>query len=291
MIPSPPPQGEGRVGGDGALSTEESTDRRIDAAIGAIGGFAGGLLGVGGGFVMVPLQVIWAKRSQHQATGTSLAAILPIAIVAAATYYFGRTSPQTDLTVAFFLAVGGVVGAFIGSLVARRISDRALSMIVAILLVAVGLKEVYDALIGAAPHLVGTAVPALSPTDYAVITAGGFVVGIVSGLAGVGGGILIVPLLSLGFGIGQRVAQGTSLVAILPTSAIGALTHHRSGDVNLRAAMWMGLAGVPAALAGSALALWLPQRVLGGLFGLFLVFAAARTWPRQTTQPPASPPG
>jgi len=279
------------VGGDGALSTEESTDRRIDAAIGAIGGFAGGLLGVGGGFVMVPLQVIWAKRSQHQATGTSLAAILPIAIVAAATYYFGRTSPQTDLTVAFFLAVGGVVGAFIGSLVARRISDRALSMIVAILLVAVGLKEVYDALIGAAPHLVGTAVPALSPTDYAVITAGGFVVGIVSGLAGVGGGILIVPLLSLGFGIGQRVAQGTSLVAILPTSAIGALTHHRSGDVNLRAAMWMGLAGVPAALAGSALALWLPQRVLGGLFGLFLVFAAARTWPRQTAQPPASPPG
>lgn len=276
---------------DPLIETQERSDRRIDAAIGAIGGFAGGLLGVGGGFVMVPLQVIWAKRSQHQAAGTSLAAILPIAIVAAATYYFGPTAPQTDLTVAFFLAVGGVVGAFFGSLAARRISERALSMIVAILLVAVGLKEVYDALIGAAPHLVGTAVPALSPTDYAVITAGGFVVGIVSGLAGVGGGILIVPLLSLGFGIGQRVAQGTSLVAILPTSAIGALTHHRSGDVNLRAAMWMGLAGVPAALAGSALALWLPQRVLGGLFGLFLVFAAARIWPRQIAQPPASPPG
>ena len=60
------------------------SDRRIDAAIGAIGGLAGGLLGVGGGFVMVPLQVIWAGRSQHQATGTSLAAILPIAVVAAA---------------------------------------------------------------------------------------------------------------------------------------------------------------------------------------------------------------
>jgi uncharacterized membrane protein YfcA len=267
---------------DPLIETQERSDPRIDAAIGAIGGVAGGLLGVGGGFVMVPLQVIWARRSQHRATGTSLAAILPIAVVAAATYYFGGRSPQTDLAVAFFLSVGGIVGAFTGSLAARRISDRALSMIFAILLVAVGLKEVYDALNGAAPQLAATTVHPLSPWNYAEITVGGVVVGIASGITGVGGGTLIVPFLSLGFGIGQRVAQGTSLVAILPTSAIGALTHHRSGDVNLRAAMWMGAAGVPAALAGSALALWLPQRVLGGLFGLFLLIAAVRMWPRGT---------
>jgi uncharacterized protein len=284
-VSPPPPQGEGgeqrRVVGGGALISEERSDRRIDAAIGVIGGLAGGLLGVGGGFVMVPLQVIWAKRSQHRATGTSLAAILPIGAVAAATYYFGRSSPQTDLVVAFFLAAGGIVGAFLGSLAARGISDRVLSIIFAILLFGVGLKEVYDAFGGAAPHLVGTAVRTLSLRDYALITVGGVVVGIVSGLTGVGGGTLIVPLLGLGFGVGQRVAQGTSLVALLPTSAIGALTHNRSGDVNVRAAVWMGIAGVPAALAGSALALWLPQRVLGGLFGLFLLAAAARMWPRR----------
>ena len=268
---------------DSLIETQERTDPRIDAAIGAIGGLAGGLLGVGGGFVMVPLQVIWAKRSQHRATGTSLAAILPIAVVAAATYYFGRSSPQTDLTVALFVAVGGIVGAFLGSLAARRISDRVLSMIFAVLLVVVGLKEIYDAFVGAAPHLAATSVPALSSWDYLLITAGGIVVGIASGLTGVGGGTLIVPLLGLGFGIGQRVAQGTSLVAILPTAAIGALTHHRNGDVNLRAAVWMGGAGVPAALAGSALALWLPQRVLGGMFGVFLVLAAARMWPPRRT--------
>jgi uncharacterized membrane protein YfcA len=259
----------------------ERSDHRIDAAIGVIGGLAGGLLGVGGGFVMVPLQVIWAKRTQHRATGTSLAAILPIGVAAAAVYYFGRSSPQTDLVVAFFLAAGGIVGAFLGSVAARGISDRVLSMIFAILLFGVGLKEVYDAFGGAAPHLVGTVVRALSVRDYVLITLGGVVVGIVSGLTGVGGGTLIVPLLGLGFGIGQRIAQGTSLLALLPTSAIGALTHHRGGDVNVRAAMWMGGAGVPAALAGSALALWLPQRVLGGLFGLFLLAAAARMWPRR----------
>lgn len=263
------------------IATRETSNRRVDAAIGGLGGLAGGLLGVGGGFVMVPLQVMWAGRDQHRATGTSLAAILPIALVAAATYYFGSSTPQTDLKVAFFLAVGSGFGALVGALAARRISDRALKMIVAVLLVAVGLKEVFDAVVGTAPHLVGTTQSAFQATDYALIAAGGLVVGVVSGLTGVGGGILVVPLLALGFGIGQRVAQGTSLVAILPTAAIGALIHHRSGNVDLRAASWMAGAGVPAALVGSALALWLPQRALGGIFGIFLLFAATQIWPRR----------
>jgi len=262
------------------IGTGKSTNPRIDAAIGGIAGLASGLLGVGGGFFMVPLQVWWARRGQHQAVGTSLAAILPIALVAAAAYYFGRGTPEVDLTVAFFVAAGSSAGAWLGALLARRLSDDALKVIMAVLLVAVGAKEVYDAALGVAPHLVGTTVPRLSPVDYGLITAGGLAIGVASGLTGVGGGILIVPLLGIGFGIGQRVAQGTSLVAIIPTAAIGALTHHRSGNVVVRAATWMGVAGVPTALAGAALALWLPQRVLGGLFGLFLLFAALRMWPR-----------
>jgi uncharacterized membrane protein YfcA len=263
------------------IAARETSNRRVDVAIGGIGGLAGGLLGVGGGFAMVPLQVMWAKRDQHLATGTSLAAILPIALVAAAVYYFGPSTPQTDLTVAFFLAVGGTIGALSGALAARHVSEVALKVIVAILLVGVGIKEVYDAVGGTAPQLVGTRAMVQAPGQYALISAGGFVIGVVSGLTGVGGGILVVPLLAVGFGIGQRVAQGTSLLAILPTAAMGALTHYRSGDVDLRAAGWMGIAGVPAALAGSVLALWLPQRALGGLFGVFLLFAATRIWPRR----------
>ena len=106
-----------------------------------------------------------------------------------------------------------------------------------------------------------------------------------SGLTGVGGGVFIVPTLVLGFGLTQRVAQGTSLLAILPTAAVGALTHQRHGNVDIRAAGWIDVAGVPAALIGAALALWLPVRVLAGLFGLFLLFAAFRTWPRHRPTP------
>ena len=282
------------AGSHDSLTSARTPSPRRDAAIGGIGGLAGGLLGVGGGFVLVPLQVIWARRDQHRAIGTSLAAILPIAIVAAATYYFGSSAPQADLRIAFFLALGGVFGAVLGALAARRFSDRTLKVLVAILMVGAGLKELYDAVVGTAPHLIGAAVPVFGWTDYALIAAGGLVIGVVSGLTGVGGGILVVPLLAIGFGVGQRVAQGTSLIAILPTAAIGALTHQRSGNVDLRAASWMAAGGVPAALLGSALALWLPARALGGLFGVFLLVAAARMWPtreqaRRTSAPTESP--
>jgi len=244
--------------------------------------------------VLVPLQVIWAKRDQHRAIGTSLAAILPIAIVAGATYYFGSSAPQADLNVAFFLAAGGVVGALLGSLAAQRIPDRALKVIVAILLFGAGLKELYDVLLGTAPHLIGTAAATFGPQDYALMTAGGLAIGVVSGLTGVGGGVMVVPLLALGFGIGQRIAQGTSLIAMLPTAAIGALTHNRNGNVDVPAASWMAVAGVPAAVVGSALALWLPARALGALFGVFLLIAATRMWPsraqaRASAQPPETP--
>jgi uncharacterized protein len=282
------------AGSHDSLTSARTPSPRRDAAIGGVGGLAGGLLGVGGGFVLVPLQVIWGRRDQHQAIGTSLTAILPIATVAAATYYFGSSAPQADLPVAFFLALGGVFGALLGALASRLISDRALKVLVAILMVGAGLKELFDALVGTAPHLVGAAVAVFGPKDYALVAAGGLVIGVVSGLTGVAGGILIVPLLALGFGLGQRVAQGTSLIALLPTAAIGALTHQRSGNVDLRAASWMAAGGVPAALLGSALALWLPARALGGLFGVFLLVAATRMWltreqARRSSAPTDSP--
>jgi uncharacterized membrane protein YfcA len=257
---------------------EQVVQRRIDAIIGGIAGLAGGLLGLGGGFVLVPLQVIWAGRDQHRANGTSLAAILPIALVAGAAYYFGPGTPHTNLPVAFFLAAGGTIGALIGALAARRVSDRALKVIVAILLLGLGLYEVFDALRGAAAHVTAQA---LDWPQYALIASGGVAVGTASGLTGVGGGILIVPLLALGFGIGQRVAQGTSLIAILPTAAIGAITYYRSGDVDLRAVKWMAAAGMPAAIIGASLAFVLPERFLVGAFGAFMILAAVRTWPRR----------
>ncbi len=237
-------------------------------------------MGVGGGFLLVPLQVMWSGTDQRRSSGTSLAAIFPIALVGAAIYYFGRGKPQVNLTVAFFLVLGSAVGAFAGAHISRKVPESALKILVAALLVVVGVKELHDVVLGGS-SLVGSEAGTFSLAHYLLVTASGLVIGVLSGLTGVGGGVFIVPTLVLGFGLAQRVAQGTSLVAILPTAAVGAITHYRHGDVDVRAAGWIAVAGVPAALIGAALALWLPVRVLAGLFGLFLIYAAIRTWPRR----------
>jgi uncharacterized protein len=245
----------------------------------------GGLLGLGGGFVMVPLQVIWTHTSQRRATGTSLAAIVPIAIVGATVYYFGKGAPQLDLTVALFVMLGSSFGAIAGSVLARRLPERKLTMLVATILILASLKELYDGVFGG-PATLASAAPNLGLTGYLLVSLGGVVIGILSGLSGIGGGTLMVPMLVIGFGIGQRVAQGTSLLAVLPTATFGALVHHRQGDVDVGAAGWMALAGAPLAVAGGALALWLPQRVLAGLFGIALAILAVRLWPAREEASP-----
>ena len=101
----------------------------------------GGLLGVGGGFVMVPLQVIWAGVPQRQANASSLVAIIPIAVAAVPIYYFRKGTPQIDLHVALFLIAGSVFGAYLGARLISRIPERSLELGVAVLLVLAGVKE------------------------------------------------------------------------------------------------------------------------------------------------------
>ena len=101
----------------------------------------GGLLGVGGGFIMVPLQVLWAGMPQRHANANSLVAIIPLAIAALPIYYFRKGAPQVDLHLALFLVIGSVVGAYIGARMLKRIPERTLNIGVALLLGLVGIKE------------------------------------------------------------------------------------------------------------------------------------------------------
>jgi uncharacterized membrane protein YfcA len=101
----------------------------------------GGLLGVGGGFVMIPLLVLWAHLDQHRANATSLVAIIPIAVAAVPIYYFTRGAPQVDLRLALFLVIGSVFGAYIGARALKSVPEQPLRYAVAALMVIVGLKQ------------------------------------------------------------------------------------------------------------------------------------------------------
>jgi len=96
---------------------------------------------VGGGFVLVPLQVLWAGVGQRYANANSLVAIIPIALAALPIYYFRKGSPQVDLHAALFLIVGSVVGADLGARLLSRIPERELKIAVAVILGVVGVKE------------------------------------------------------------------------------------------------------------------------------------------------------
>ena len=106
----------------------------------------------------------------------------------------------------------------------------------------------------------------------------GFVAGAAGGAVGIGGGIVLVPALTIAFGVPQTVAQGTSLATIVPTSVSGAIAQDRAGNVMRRAAAWMAAVGVVAAVAGALLVLSLPTEVLQRLFGAFLLVSAWRLW-------------
>jgi len=116
-------------------------------------------------------------------------------------------------------------------------------------------------------------------TDVAAALTG-LMIGVLSGLIGIGGGVLLVPLLVIGFGFSQQVAQGTSLAALIPTSIVGVVTHQRQGNLDVRAGLVMGAFGMLAAVIGAVAAQHLHGKVLERLFGLLLLFAAYRLWRR-----------
>ncbi|HYW49882.1 MAG TPA: sulfite exporter TauE/SafE family protein [Gemmatimonadaceae bacterium] len=107
----------------------------------------------------------------------------------------------------------------------------------------------------------------------------GLAAGVLSGLFGIGGGIVIVPALVFVAQMAQKTATGTSLAALLlPVGALGAYEYYKTGSLDLRAALWMAPGLAIGALVGAKLALQLPSRELQRAFAVFLVIVAGRMW-------------
>jgi uncharacterized membrane protein YfcA len=104
----------------------------------------------------------------------------------------------------------------------------------------------------------------------------GFAAGILSGLFGVGGGILFVPTLTLVVGLAHLEAQATSLAAIIPVAAVGAWRQHEYGNVRWKVALAVGLSSALGVVGGVVLADSLSDDTLRRLFACLLVVIAAR---------------
>ena len=113
-------------------------------------------------------------------------------------------------------------------------------------------------------------------SHVALAIALGLAGGVLAGVFGVGGGIVFVPALTLGLGLGQLSAEATSLAAIVPVVAVGSLRQHRARLVEWRAAAVIGACSLVGVLVGAEIALRLPESVLRRAFAAFLVLSAAQ---------------
>ncbi|HAX62205.1 MAG TPA: permease [Elusimicrobia bacterium] len=106
--------------------------------VGLVAGIMGGLFGLGGGTVLIPVLIYFFKMTQHQAQGTSLAAMIPpIGLLAALKYY---QAGHINIKIAAFVAFGFFVGGFFGAALAQPISDSILKKIFGVFIVLVGLN-------------------------------------------------------------------------------------------------------------------------------------------------------
>jgi len=238
------------------------------ALVGAAGGLLSGAFGVGGGILMVPLLILVAGMDQRRASATSLAAIVPAALAGSLTYF---ANGEIDLLAALFVAIGGIVGSWIGSWLLRRLSLGWLRWLFVALLVAVAVRMVL-----VAPVRGGDTTIEFDVLPILGMIALGVVIGIASGLFGIGGGVIMVPAFIALFGMGDLVAKGTSLAVMIPTAISGTVANARAGIVDLRVALVVGIPATLASFGGVAIAFLLSPEWSAWLFAALMVIAAVQ---------------
>lgn len=234
--------------------------------VGILAGVFGGTFGAGGGIILVPLFVTVLRFDQRRASATSLLAILPSSIAGGITYL---ANGEVDLIAAVVIAVGAVVGALLGSALLKRVPLTALTWGFIVLLLLTAVRLVFVEPERGEPL-------ALSVPVVLAYLAIGLVMGVTSGLFGVGGAVIGVPALVALLGVSDLIAKGTTLAVIVATSVTGSLANRRGGLVDLRTALIVGGVAAVAAVGGSYIGLALPPRLSAVLFAGLLVLTAVQ---------------
>jgi uncharacterized membrane protein YfcA len=194
----------------------------ISLAIGLIAGFFSGIFGIGGGLIMIPLMVGILKLGQHQAHGTSLVAIVFTGLSGAISY---ALNGSINLTAAICLAATAMITARAGARYCNVLPEWKLKKYFGAFLILCAILLILKPFITKSNE----AVPLYFQIGVFLI-AGAFT-GFLSGMMGVGGGTIMVPAMVLLAGFSPHLAQGTSLLVMIPAGGVGAFTHWKLGNV------------------------------------------------------------
>ena len=231
---------------------------------GFFAGFVGGLLGIGGCSIMLPILVFVYDYSEVVAIGTTITAVvLTAASGALAHMRIGNVDKETALVV----GSAGVIGAAVGDVVFMLLagSPSILDFVLGFAFLYVSLRMVVEGLRGTGKGMLeGDRVPGTQATKAAI----GFATGITSGIVGLGGGYLLVPLFVYVLGSPVKIAIGTSLLSFLPLAITSAAPKLFMGQADPLAAIALGLGTIAGAQIGAKSVTKVPSKTLKLLFGI-----------------------
>ncbi len=236
-------------------------------ASGALIGFLGGVLGIGGGLIAIPALVLLMGMPQQLAQGTALIMVLPTIVMAVRKY---NQHVRLDVRAAVAGAAGAVVFTWVGARLALGIASSTLRLTFAVFLFGIALFYLYQTLRKPRPAAAGAraAAPAFTQGRAALL---GVVCGTLGGFFGVGGAVLAVPILTSVFRLAQTSAQALALSMIIPGSTIALITYSWAGQAD----WWVGLPLAAGSLlfvpVGVRLAYRLPEKRLRAAFAAMLL--------------------
>lgn len=259
----------------------------IQAAVtGFVSGILSGMFGIGGGIITTPALKLWLETPALVAVATPLVAIIPGALTGAVAYTRARVA---DVRAGLIVGVAGVPAAVLGALLTRRVGGDAVLVVTALLVVWMAGDMLLQAARRPAPHLEGVgsqeADPGLAgsasgsdaaeparPRTWLYVFVG-VLAGFYSGFLGLGGGFVIVPLLTRFGRFAMRQAVGTSLVAITVLAVPGTITHALLGNIDWTIGVALIAGIIPGALLGARISLGSSERFLRIGFALLLIVA------------------
>jgi len=244
-----------------------SRTRRIAIAvvIGVLSGFVAGLFGVGGGVLIVPALVLVLGMEQRLAHGTSLAAIVPIALAGVTGYV---RSGSVDWPAVVILVGGAALGAVVGTHALHRLPQRVLRAVFSVYLLATAVTLFLNVGSTAAQG------PWNAPTVTGLVLIG-LAAGTIAGLLGVGGGIVMVPAMILLLSMPVAAAKGTSLAVTVPTAVVGTIRNLGARNADLVLAGVIGLTGIASSYGGARLSVTMDPGLSKALFACLQVVVAA----------------
>ena len=249
---------------------------RMRAALaGLLTGIAAGFVGVGGGEFRIPVLLRVLRFSVHAAAGVNLLVGLFTVTLSAYRRLGQRAISDDAVTLALMMGIASIAGAIVGVASRKRIAVRPLLLAVRVYLILAGAWMLYES-IWHAHHVLADPQGMLR---WMLAAGAAFAIAAISGIMGVAGGEMRIPVLLYLFSVPIIEAGTLSLLVSIPTVACGAVTDRRLGGIPnsaLGAALLMGVASAVGVLAGAALVPYANRETIKGVLGVVLLLAAVR---------------